>query len=402
MERNNTSKYSREFEIIFFIMTILLLGICSVYFLYKFINPSLVYILTVFVLLMFFSIKDISLERKSFIYLCIATLIGFGALYFNGSGFGYVMLLIFPMFTICILFKISINKDFCNFLGILALCTWGLGVIASTNYTESYINLLMSGKSMEGLNPNMVALTLGATYWHIKGWILRGRFKKAIKFLSVIGLSLVTFSCIVLCRSRTSLAALLVVVIFDMFFGKRICLSKKLASVAYWGIIVAGILLPFGYVFIWKNTLLGSMSILGKNIFTGRQIIWINLFEYMKQNPKTIWIGTGYNTDFYIKKSFNLHNSYMQIFAEFGIIVFLIYFLFLFYVLSMAYKGGKISQNKRNYLMMGFFLLIVGYTETILINGTTLIFLVLSFGLLASQESWEENHVIKKNRKPYL
>ena len=122
----------------------------------------------------------------------------------------------------------------------------------------------------------------------------------------------------------------------------------------------------------------------------------------MKQNPKTIWIGTGYNTDFYIKKSFNLHNSYMQIFAEFGIIVFLIYFLFLFYVLSMAYKGGKISQNKRNYLMMGFFLLIVGYTETILINGTTLIFLVLSFGLLASQESWEENHVIKKNRKPYL
>ena len=101
-------------------------------------------------------------------------------------------------------------------------------------------------------------------------------------------------------------------------------------------------------------------------------------------------------------ETFNLHNSYMQIFAEFGIIVFLIYFLFLFYVLARAYKDGKISQNKRNYLMMGFFLLIVGYTETILVYGLTLIFLLLSFGLLASQESWEENHAIKKNRKLYL
>jgi len=402
MIHRNDYKRNQAFEMIFFIMSVVLLGAVSTYFLYKIINPIITYIFVIFILFMLFSFEKDSIKRKNLVYLFLATVMGAGALYFNGSGFGYLMFLIFPMFTVSLLMKISLNKRFYSSLSTIVLCSWGLAAVTSIGFRGSYIDSLMDGASVDALNPNMVALVLGSAYWFVRAWIQRSRLRGELKLPVTLGFSMVTLGCILLCRSRTSLSAFFLLVLLDGILGERMRLSKKLAYAFYWGIIMVGTLLPLGYVFLWENSTLKNISILGKSIFTGRQYIWGNLFEYMKQNPKAIWIGTDHNTDFYVMETFNLHNSYMQIFAEFGIIVFLIYFLFLFYVLARAYKDGKISQNKRNYLMMGFFLLIVGYTETILVYGLTLIFLLLSFGLLASQESWEENHAIKKNRKLYL
>lgn len=389
MIQSNDYKRNQAFEVIFYIMSIILLSAVSTYCLYKIINPIITYIFVIFILFMLFSFEEYSINRKNFMYLFLTAVMGIGVLYFNGSGFGYLMSLLFPMFTVSLLMKISINKRFYRYLGVIVLCSWGLAAITSTSFTGSYIDLLMSGESIEALNPNMVALALGATYWFVRAWIQRSRLRRQLKLLVTLGFSIVTFGCMLLCRSRTSLAALFLMALFDGILGKKIQISKKLAYVVYWGIIMVGILLPVGYVFLWENSTLKNVSILGKSIFTGRQYIWGNLFEYMRQNPRAIWIGTGYNTDFYVMETFNLHNSYMQIFAEFGIIVFIVYFLFLFYVLSKAYKSRRISENKEKLLMMGFFLLIVGYTETILVYGLALIFLVLSFGLIGSHESWE-------------
>lgn len=389
MVQNNDYKRNQVFEIIFLIMSIILLGAVSTYYLYKLINPIITYLFVIFILFMLFSFEEYSINRKSFIYLFLTAIMGIGILYFNGSGFGYLILLIFPMFTISLLMKISMNKRFYRNLCVVVICSWGLAAITSTGYSRAYINLVMDGEPMNALNPNIVALVLGATYWFVRAWIQRGRLRGLLKPLVTLGFSIITFGCILLCRSRTSLAALFLLVLFNAILGKKIQLSKKLAYVAYWGIIMVGILLPVAYVFLWENFTLSDMSFLGKSFFTGRQYIWSNLFEYMKQHPRAIWIGTGYNTDFYVMETFNLHNSYMQIFAEFGIIVLFVYFSFIFYILSRAYKSGRISKNKVNLLMMGFFLLIVGYTETILVYGLTLIFLVLSFGLIGSNESWE-------------
>lgn len=338
MSHSNDYKSNQAFEMIFFIMSVVLLGAVSTYFLYKIINPIITYVFVIFILLMLFSFGKDSIKRKNLVYLFLAAVMGAGALYFNGSGFGYLMFLIFPMFTASLLMKISLNKRFYSSLGAIVLCSWGLAAVTSIGFRGSYIDSLMDGASVDALNPNMVALVLGSAYWFVRAWIQRSRLRGQLKPPVTLGFSAVTFGCILLCRSRTSLAALLSMILLDGVLGKRMRLSKKLAYAFYWGIVMVGILLPMGYVFLWENSTLKNINILGKSIFTGRQYIWGNLFEYMKQNPKAIWIGTGYNTDFYVMETFNLHNSYMQIFAEFGIIVFIIYFLFLFYVLSKAYK----------------------------------------------------------------
>ena len=79
----------------------------------------------------------------------------------------------------------------------------------------------------------------------------------------------------------------------------------------------------------------------------------------------------------------------MQILAEFGILVFLIYFLFLFITLTKAYKFGRISENKRNFLMMGVFLLMAGYAEIFLISSKTSYCSIIAFGLLGTHETLE-------------
>ena len=90
---------------IFFIMSVVLLGAVSTYFLYKIINPIITYIFVIFILFMLFSFEKDSIKRKNLVYLFLATVMGAGALYFNGSGFGYLMFLIFPMFTVSLLMK---------------------------------------------------------------------------------------------------------------------------------------------------------------------------------------------------------------------------------------------------------------------------------------------------------
>ncbi len=389
MAQDSKYRYNQLFEIILLTMLAVLLGTCSISIVNEIISPIIRYIFILSMLFMFFSSQKNSINRREFIYMFSIVLFGLGALLMNGSSFAFIIHPIFIMFVVSFLIKVRLSKRFYNYLGTVAVGAWILSIITSLRFTGAYIDLLMSRTIVGKMNPNLVSFTLGATYWIVKEWIQRKDIGKQRKLFLIWGLSISTLVFMVRCRSRASLAAFVIAFAIDKILGKKLGSSKKLAYSMYWGSVLLGTLLPAVYVFIWKNTFFHNINVLGKNIFTGRQTIWYNFFEYLEQIPRSFFVGTGYNTDFYIGGTFDLHNSYMQILAEFGILVFLIYFLFLFITLTKAYKFGRISENKRNFLMMGVFLLMAGYAEIFLISSKTSYCSIIAFGLLGTHETLE-------------
>lgn len=252
-------------------------------------------------------------------------------------------------------------------------------MMGSLNYTKTYFTNFNNGIIEEGINPNTIAIIIVTTCIFFCIYIDSKRKSKLLKIvvyaISLIGLYRT--------RSRTSLVAFLSILLLEYVLMKKVKESRKLAIAITIFVIVVAIIFPFIYVGLFTSgTVDYSTLFFGKRVFTGRQYIWLNLWNYLQNNHDAFLWGVGFNTELYSGGSFNLHNAFLMIFAQYGILVFVVYIAFLIRSISKMYGAdGKISDIQFKCYQILIYALIVGFGETVFSYLPNLIFIATAIGI---------------------
>ena len=180
--------------------------------------------------------------------------------------------------------------------------------------------------------------------------------------------------------------------------------SKFLYHTFFW--IIASLVTSFQFFYVWfSTTTLGTTFnlISGKytnqNFFSGRQIIWGILNDYIISYPV---LGYGFGND--ILKQYNIfmsaHNTYVEILLSGGLIYLLLFFLFMYSIWSSMYE---FISEKSIRLSMSFLIaiLIFGANGVIFVGNdisfTLIIWLIIGISLMRRNYFRNENYGYRKN-----
>ncbi|MCH5157833.1 MAG: O-antigen ligase family protein [Clostridiales bacterium] len=160
------------------------------------------------------------------------------------------------------------------------------------------------------------------------------------------------------------------------------------------GILVAYIYSTVLYEAIGK----GQITILGKDLFTGRQKIWAMTFDLIKEN---LWFGVGshVNEDAILATGNDLyrnaHNMPLAVLASFGIIHFILFYLLFSRLVT---KSSEVTSKKHKYVDLAPILYIsvitvMNYLETLFFYQQTVSMIIVSFGFISCC------HILRKRGK---
>lgn len=340
-----------------------------------------VYHIIIFVLtvLVFISELRVKVNLNNTIILAVFIGLTVTAIIMNKSGLGLIVNILWPL-TIIYIFKNSkLSPSYINKINILMLAGWIVALLATFTYNEQFFANLEAGIGPEGINPNTMAIIIVFTSLFVQLYIDSTSKSKLIK----AAIYIVSFLALYRTRSRTSLIAFALVLLMDFVAKKKILKNKKLGMIVPIFIIVAGVIFPFVYTMLFTRGIVSYHTLfLGKRIFTGRQYIWLNLWEYLQQHKNALLWGVGYNTDLYSRGTFNLHNAYLSIFAQYGITLFIFYIWYIIRSFSGIYnRMGHISDLQFKCYQILIYVLIVGFGEGVLSYLPNMIFIAMAIGI---------------------
>lgn len=375
---SNKMAYSRC-ELISYIALILNILYSVFYPIYISLHDYYHYIVTIFAILIICSEKRFRYKKQVllgvifFLFLCAAMI------WANHSGFGVLVQIVWPVCIIYMFTQCHLSRNYIDRITFIMSIGWVLSMIGTLSYTEAYFEDFNKGIIAEGINPNTIAIIIVATCFFVCMYLDKKKkpksFKWAIYLISLIGLYRT--------HSRTSLAAFVAVLLVEIFLTKKVKWSKRFAIFIAVCVIVAAILFPFVYVGLFSSGIMDySTMFMGKRLFTGRQSIWLNLWNYLKNDPSAFLWGVGYNTELYSAGTFNLHNAYLMVFAQYGIVVLLVYIAYFIRSISNMYGSeGRISDLQFKCYQILVYALIVGFGETVFSYIPNLIFIAMAIGI---------------------
>ena len=303
------------------------------------------------------------------------------AIFMNHSGMGVLIKLIWPLSLIFVFKYTRLPERYTVRIGFLMMLAWLMAVYTAFRDAKAISMILTHITPYRGINPNTTAMVIASSCLFLEPFLAQFIDTKWHKFI----LYPVSLAALAKTLSRTSMIAFGMVILLELLLKRKIKKSKALGLSILFFIIAAGILFPIVYVYLFKQGIITeTTAILGKNVFTGRQYIWISLWEYLKQHTDAFIWGTGYNTSFFLSStdSFSLHNSYLQIFAQFGLPVLLVYIGYLFYLVNGMYDAkGRMTDLQFKCYQVVLLTLGIGTAEIILTYPPSILFFPLALGI---------------------
>jgi O-Antigen ligase. len=366
-------------EFIFYLALILDIGYSVFYPVYVALHDYFTYIIWAMLILMLACGKTVRFSGLKLLGLAAFIGVNIAAILVNGSGIGVIIQFIWPLYIIYMFKNFHIPDAYIGRINVLMMAGWILAIIGSLTYTDAYFEAFEKNMDTEGINPNTIAIIIVITCLFLGMYIdskSKSRFWKILVYLS-------SFAALYRTRSRTSLVAFVAILTVELILKKKIEKSRKLALLLVAIIIAAGIIFPLIYVGLYANGVVTYDTLfLEKRFFTGRQYIWINLWNYLQNNHDAFIWGVGYNTELYSRGSFNLHNAYLMIFAQYGFATLLVYLAYIFYSASSMYgRSGRISNLQFKCYQILLYVLIAGFGETVLSYIPNLIFIAMAIGI---------------------
>lgn len=218
-----------------------------------------------------------------------------------------------------------------------------------------YVNII----SGTDLNPNGYA-TIGLINAIIAvNVIINLKVKNKTKYILNILYAFISIFILINTGARTSMVALLCYYILSLIFYKKKSFKKPELLVIIF--MICCFLFAFVYVFI-HDYVSPDLEILGKKLFTGRQKIWLDIFNRLK----TDWLFGFSNQVAFNDKWVNTHNAYLAIWGNLGILTFISFMIYLFY--SQKGKIKNCRYNKHMYFAV-FVMLFISTFEVFLLDG---------------------------------
>lgn len=220
--------------------------------------------------------------------------------------------------------------------------------------------------------------------------------KKLLWIENIISLVIIVYT-----SARTSLAAALIMFLF-LFINNRHKIKEFVLKLLFWVVGILGIMVPSLYTWMYENSsneLIStitqfSIRYFDKNLFTGREYIWVIALEDLTSSMKNILFGIGSHYAIEQFADSNFHNSFFTILICCGAIgyVLILGLLYRLYCKPMRMNSSIASRTCLIYVA----LMVVGIFESILFSGiySILGYLVLCFGCTLSAE--DSNNKVKK------
>lgn len=293
---------------------------------------------------------------------------------FNEAGDARMKSLI-KIITLCLLASFVLNIDT---FGIGSLFTVGRFLIFYYIVTKVVIGsaehkpmmflfmaqlLVLPHVDQSSYNANTVGLvymTLGIFV------VLLYQQKKKWEYILIFIFCLYVEYLILQTASRTCAAAFIIFIILR-FFPTGFFHKKLLVLVAAIVLTIGSLVYVKTYVYLWENNILIASDIIdmslensGKEVFSGREIIWQECLELLDKNPFT---GTGSKIRLRSFEVVNIHNSILNIFVIYGYIVGILCIYMLIFTI-MRIRPYLYDSFVRNCLFAYMTFLIVGFSET--------------------------------------
>lgn len=186
----------------------------------------------------------------------------------------------------------------------------GFGLISNRFYSDQ-------GRVVGLLSPNKTAYLVSfllpflILYYKHKG--------ESLIVLSVVCSGIL---CLLVTGSRGGALCLLLVVVGSYIFQK----TKILAFILGAGVLLAPILFTVSDSF--REKVYSSYQRVEQTfeeddidkVTSSRSIIWTSLIDYLKKNPDTLALGSGFASFHFIGKGSRPHNMYLKLFVELGLV----------------------------------------------------------------------------------
>ena len=354
------------------------------YHFYIYIYPFYVYIATALLIVGFFLTSSFKFNKSVLIFTVVLLVAAVIDTKFNQLPLGEL----FPIFWFVGLYycfgQLSSKHVEKSLIPLICFCIWLYLVLFSFAHYRVFKEYISSSEShLPIVNPNAIGIGIAEMCLLIFAFFKDWKDKKKIS----AGLILITLFAIYLTFSRTALLFFVVVMLGYLFLGNLISKNRKIAVILLTVIIVFGFVFPLIYIQLWKHYGY-DLKLLGKSFFTGREWIWSNLLDYMKEHPNTYWYGAGKIERLFWFESYNLHNTYFAYWTQYGLIASLLFWIWLISVVRGAYSKDKGILSNRQVAMYFFILFtaLVGFTETNYNYVLTTIYPAFAFGTIKYRE----------------
>ncbi len=334
-------------------------------------------------------------KRSKFTYFPIICLLyALIASFFNKSSLGAIVAYVMIFSIIILESHVWLSSRYIKILFYICI---GISVYYAM-VSHDYVNRWL--KNVHGIiNPNSVSMLLlycfifivfSLNYFNV----LKQKNRKIIIFF----MWLFEFVLVHLYKCRTIQISLLFFLVSYFFIPERLwrkeIFVRLFFSIIFWG----GCIFPLIYISLFKNEFLAQiiLKMIGKAVFTGRELIWARFFNDILGNLGALFIGYGSPMEFRFGHGLSMHNTYLAIWLNFGLIGCLIFYLFLQICIDEMFKF-TVSGARRT-LFIGYLTFMINcYCEVILQTPQSMLWvnMLLGFACNESLEKFENSEKLK-------
>ena len=340
-------------EIIILFLNLVTILACLNYTIYETFVNYLVAIDTSCMLAILFT--NFKINKRFLIYLIILLIVAVFSCIINGGGIGSLFVLLNFVLLVYTSTFVIISQKWVKLFSVL------------------YILLLLYWSFFGELslyNPNTIGIIalMGVCFGIIYSSTLKSK-KIAVVFVAVI--LLVSYQLETeISQSRTCFICGILLTLIVYFLPAKIFSAKPI----YWSICIV---LTIGslfwtrlYVYLYKNSIDITLGFSTKNFFSGREAIWIEMWRELESKWIT-GVGTGYSMNAIVSKGFNVHNSIFNFLVVYGIIVFVLLMVLIFYKFKDQFNKIEFKKLDLSFIAMGciFIIFIHAFSETTLISS---------------------------------
>lgn len=315
---------------------------------------------------------DTVIIMLTIIYMIISVLINSGGV---GSVVTFVTaMLVFEVTTNCSLNKrISVYLKLVSELAIIYLFVYSFRFIPNWYYTQ-----------MVDINPNTLSLFMIFAIYifdNVKFVNSHNKYLTEFEYMVLLGLA---FTGLVFLKARGAMASLISYILLnlipDRFQNRKVLFSICIV------LTIVSTLFPFVYMGLYSRRM--QLLILGKSLYTGREYIWLRMFQELRKSGWNWLFGMGSKIQLWEGHSLNVHNDSFATIVNFGLIGFLLNEVFILYNTYIACRNIKKEPALKKWLYMFIStVFVLGMTETVTHWAPIFIFSYMGLGLSVGNNS---------------
>lgn len=182
----------------------------------------------------------------------------------------------------------------------------------------------------EGFNTNSIGV-ITLVFFIFSLFVLGSIKNKIIKIPLIIFTIIISLNSIIISESRASLIGFIFFIILNFLIPYKVLCKKIIVKFLIYLVTIGSIGYVFLYIGLWKMNYSLTWSYGDKSLYTGRELIWIDLWVAFKEN---YLFGLGSNYQLQTHDVLNVHNSMFHILTIYGILVFMLSLTLIYYFFS--------------------------------------------------------------------